>query len=318
MNAYRVALEVKIMIYITGDVHGELEINKFSSKNFPAQKELTKNDYVIVCGDFGCVWSGHKDKFWLDWLENKNFTTLFCDGNHENFSLLNEYPVEEWNGGKVHKIRPSVIHLMRGQVFTIDDQKFFTFGGALSIDKQYRKEGISWWKEEIPSTAEFAEAIDNLEKHDLTVDVIITHTAPSLVIQKKDVHDKEIYDPTCEMLDSFMENVNFKQWFFGHFHEDKKLDKFTMIYDKITKLEPSTKVKSFDKEKAFTELDSIDFSRGTTICATTQCPRKADCYRYSIYQFLVENNIKGHTCAVYEWENCTKFINKNDVEQGSV
>ena len=228
------------MIYITGDIHGNIDIKKLNAKNFPAQKEMTKRDYVIICGDFGCVWSGDKeDKYWLDWLENKNFTTLFCDGNHENHSLLHEYPVSEWSGGKVHFIRPSVVHLMRGQVFEIEGKKIFTFGGAMSNDKQYRKEGVSWWKEEIPSTKEFEEGISNLEKHDLTVDVIITHTAPSLVITKKDLNDKEIYDPTCEILDSFMENVNFKQWYFGHFHEDKKLGQFTMLYKKIERMETS-------------------------------------------------------------------------------
>lgn len=301
------------MIYVTGDTHGSLEIDKLSTKNFPVQKELSKKDYVIIAGDFGCIWSGHKDKFWLDWLEKKNFTTLWVDGNHENFDLLNQYPSEEWNGGKVHFIRPSVIHLMRGQVFTIDGIKIFTFGGAMSNDKQYRKEGVSWWKEEIPSTQEFEEGINNLEKHDLTVDVIITHTAPSLVITKKDLNDNEINDPTCEMLDSFMENVNFKQWFFGHFHEDKKLGKFTMICDKIIKLEPLIEIKPFDKKKAFNTLDSIDFSRGTTICATEQCPRKADCYRYSIYQFLIDNDIKGHTCTLFEPDNCTYFLEITEI-----
>jgi hypothetical protein len=47
---------------------------------------------------------------------------------------LNAYPVEEWHGGKVHKIRPSVIHLMRGQVYELQGKKFFTFGGAQSHD----------------------------------------------------------------------------------------------------------------------------------------------------------------------------------------
>lgn len=40
------------------------------------------------------------------------------------YDILDSYPVEEWHGGKVHFIKPSVIHLMRGQVFDIDDLKF--------------------------------------------------------------------------------------------------------------------------------------------------------------------------------------------------
>ena len=52
------------MIFITGDTHGDIDIQKLSSKNFPKGKTLTKNDYVIVCGDFGLVWDGsNSDKY---------------------------------------------------------------------------------------------------------------------------------------------------------------------------------------------------------------------------------------------------------------
>ena len=79
------------MIYITGDCHGEF--NKFSTTAFPEQKQMTKKDIVIVCGDFGGIWDTDKnsqhESYWLKWLDEKPFTTVFVDGNHENFSRLN-------------------------------------------------------------------------------------------------------------------------------------------------------------------------------------------------------------------------------------
>ena len=82
------------MIYVTGDCHGNFQ--KFSTEQFPEQQKLTKDDYVIVCGDFGGVWNYEKEsnneKYWLDWLNDKPFTTLFVDGNHENFDRLYNYP----------------------------------------------------------------------------------------------------------------------------------------------------------------------------------------------------------------------------------
>ena len=124
------------MIFITGDCHGNYE--RFNRSIFPEQEEMTKEDYVIICGDFGGVWSKDKESntetMLMDWLDCKPFTTLFVDGNHENFDRLYAYPVEEWHGGKVHKIRDSVIHLMRGQVYEICGKKIFTFGGASSHD----------------------------------------------------------------------------------------------------------------------------------------------------------------------------------------
>lgn len=123
------------MIYFTGDTHGDFR--RFSSEFFPEGKNCTKDDFVIILGDFGGVWKLSEDgdeRYWLDWLEKKPWTTLFIDGNHENHDRLNTMPVEEWHGGKIHRVRPSVLHLMRGQVFHIGGYRMFTFGGASSHD----------------------------------------------------------------------------------------------------------------------------------------------------------------------------------------
>ena len=42
------------MIYVTGDCHGEFK--KFTTSAFPEQKEMTKDDIDIICGDFGGIW----------------------------------------------------------------------------------------------------------------------------------------------------------------------------------------------------------------------------------------------------------------------
>ena len=43
------------MIYITGDTHADF--SRFEEDKFPIKTEMTKNDYVIICGDFGGVWT---------------------------------------------------------------------------------------------------------------------------------------------------------------------------------------------------------------------------------------------------------------------
>lgn len=123
------------MIYITGDIHGSPE--RLGMHSFYEQKEMTRDDIVIICGDFGMVWeeSGESasEQYWLKWLEDKPFTTVFVCGNHENFDRLYQYPVKEWHGGKVHEIRPHVLHLMRGEIFDIEGLKFFAFGGQAAM-----------------------------------------------------------------------------------------------------------------------------------------------------------------------------------------
>ena len=104
-------------IFITGDTHGDF--TRFKKKIFYEQAELTKDDCVMIAGDFGGIWDGSaEERHWLDWLEAKPFTTLFVSGNHENFDMLAEFPIEDWHGGRVQRVRPSVIHLMRGRSTT--------------------------------------------------------------------------------------------------------------------------------------------------------------------------------------------------------
>lgn len=122
-------------IFITGDTHGDF--SRLLPAAFHEQRDLTKEDYLIICGDFGGVWDGgDAEQQWLDWLETRSFTTLFVSGNHENYDLLRNYPISQWHGGLVQAIRPSVLHLMRGQLYNICGKRIFTMGGASSHDTE--------------------------------------------------------------------------------------------------------------------------------------------------------------------------------------
>lgn len=250
------------MIYITGDCHQDFE--RFNINVFPEQKEMTKDDCVIICGDFGGVWnrneeSGREAKL-MDWLENRPFTTLFVDGNHENFDRLYAYPVEKWHGGKVHKIRPSVIHLMRGQVFEIDGKSIFAFGGASSHDiaggilepddpdfkkkkkkldqgwYPYRINHVSWWKQELPSEEEMQEGIENLAAHDNKVDFIVTHCCASStqILLGGGLYKTDIL---TEYHEKIRQNTNFKKWFFGHYHDNRNVNiEEILIYEQMIRI----------------------------------------------------------------------------------
>lgn len=240
------------MIFITGDIHGPIDIKKLSTKNFPAGKNLTKDDYLICTGDFGLVFdvneSGGEERYWLKWLTNKPWTTLFVDGNHENFDRLYKLPEQEMFGGKVGVVNNSIFHLKRGEVYEIEGHKFLTFGGADSIDKEHRYVHISWWKEEIPSYKEMMYAIDNLKKHENTVDYILTHTAPIEIIKLLNNIIKDQYnitqnifegkeDDNARFLSEILKRAKFERWYFGHFHEDLTIkDNFVCQYHNIERI----------------------------------------------------------------------------------
>jgi len=236
------------MIFVTGDLHGSNDIGKINprSKFRRTYKDLTKKDYLIICGDFGVIWRAAPDdeeKRLLNYLTNEcPWTTLFIDGNHENFERLKQYKVSTWKGGKIQKITDSVYHLLRGEIFKIENKTFFTFGGGKSYDQDMRTPYVSWWPDEIPNYEEFKNGFENLLKHKKTVDYFITHTCSrevmNLFIKKKVFYD--IWeDSTFTTIGSLADFATIKKhWFFGHFHKDVQLDeKITCLYNKVIKLD---------------------------------------------------------------------------------
>ena len=228
-------------IFITGDTHRTPDrFYELQIKNKAEDLKLTKDDYLIVCGDFGFIWNTTQaligdDNRWLDEINSYPWTTLFIDGNHENFYRLYSHPLMEWHGGRVHKIRDSVYHLMRGEVYNINNKKFFCFGGARSVDRAYRIAYQSWWPEEIPSKDEYDNAIKNLESINWKPDYIITHAMP-------DAYIKEFYgskytggDKASYMLNDFLYQCSdYKKWCCGHYHVDAAMrPDFQICYKKI-------------------------------------------------------------------------------------
>lgn len=246
-------------IFITGDTHGDF--SRLLPAAFHEQRDLTKEDYLIICGDFGGVWDGgDAEQQWLDWLETRSFTTLFVSGNHENYDLLRNYPISQWHGGLVQAIRPSVLHLMRGQLYNICGKRIFTMGGASSHDIRdgilepddpdyerklrqlnaagalYRVNHRSWWKEELPGEDEYRTAREALDKTGWDVDYIITHCCPSSI---QDTFSGGLFqrDALTDFLDEVRERCRFQYWFFGHYHENMVVEKeFVMLYKQIIRL----------------------------------------------------------------------------------
>jgi hypothetical protein len=219
------------MIYVTGDTHGNIDHFQYKCS------KLTRGDYLIVCGDFGFVWDGSFGEVSNRiWLNSSPYTILFVDGNHENHEQLSRYNIDTWHGGKIHYISNNIIHLMRGQVFTIDGTTIFTFGGADSVDKANRIEHVSWWRDEMPNTSEYEAGLANLERYNNTVDYIITHccsrrTFNSISQWAQLIPIYTVINDYFEVLES---TVKFKHWYFGHYHEDGRVDdKHTVLYNDI-------------------------------------------------------------------------------------
>jgi len=232
-----------VSVFCSGDKHGEHSLMTLSRKHWKEGHDLSRSDYLFLAGDFGLLFNNiptRSETYHLKWLNNCPWTTLVVDGNHENHPMLNALPRMQWNGGEVGIIADNILHLRRGEIFTINNRKYFVFGGARSEDKMYRKEHISWWAEEEPSGAEMQHGLENLKLHGNKVDYIITHTAP-YSITKKYKNNLEITEPyhygLVDYFDEIKNIVEFKMHYFGHFHKDILLNnKYTAIYNNIIKI----------------------------------------------------------------------------------
>lgn len=227
------------MIFVTGDTHNNNNIQKLYT--FAADNpQLTKSDYVIIAGDFSAVWDGVTLEANLNLYSALPFTVLFVDGNHENFDMLNAYPVSQWQGGKVHIIRPDIIHLMRGQVYLIDGRTFFTFGGGTTLDKYRRRPGISLWKQEIPSAEEISEGVANLKRYSNKVDFIITHSCDEKALWYPPLRDgpypMHAYADN-QILSYFEDIATYGHWYFGHYHIDANITPTkTAVFNSVIRL----------------------------------------------------------------------------------
>ncbi len=223
-------------VYVTGDMHGDME--RLYDKEF---RKLKKGDTLLICGDFGYIFDGNNlEKKFIKFFATRKFVTAFVDGTHDNLEKINRSRVTVWKGGKVHRIKGNLLHLMRGQIFNIEGNTYFTFGGGESLDKDMRVEKGLWWREEEPSPAEMAEGAKRLDEENCKVDYIITHEPPSLV-KSAMLLRKGNADQVNKLNGYFEElcrSVSFKNWFFGSLHEDKRItERHTCVFEKLIKIE---------------------------------------------------------------------------------
>lgn len=230
-------------VFVTGDTHGgqAYGAQKLNSSNFKENRELTKEDYLIVAGDFGYLWNkdvpSDEEEYHYKWFREKKFTTLFVDGNHENFDRIDKLPQVKMFGGEVGMVNDSIYHLKRGEVYTINGIKIFTFGGGVSIDKWRRREHLSWWPQENPNHREFNHGLMNLKEHNWDVDVVITHDCPTSIYEEFDFEKYDYVSQLQKYLEDVEGQLSYKRWFFGHYHFDIEMsDKSTVLYRHVKEI----------------------------------------------------------------------------------
>ena len=216
------------MIYIAGSTYGCFD--RFLEND--TIKCLTQEDYLIIIGNFGFFHSKEEtitkiiENEILDLMAQMPYTILFIDSADEHIEAIKTYPVEFWNGGKVHRIRSNIAHLMRGQVFEIEGKKIFALGGAISSHPETMNKPIDQQNhnlDSLPSKSELAEGWSNLERNDLNVDIVITYTPTTEAIRCccPMPQDAPYGGEILPFLEQIQNLVQYKSWYFGLLHTDE-------------------------------------------------------------------------------------------------
>jgi predicted phosphodiesterase len=169
-------------VLLAGDVHGNTSfvttlLDHARNQDCPR---------IVALGDWG-AWEHTPDgrKFVRDVEKHaakRGITIWWLDGNHDKSSLTLElHPDRDPEG--FHVVGEHVRHIPRGHRWEWDGVRFAAFGGAYSVDKQWRVDlekrrkgpGTLWFPEEEMTDDEFGPLLgDDPEP----VDVLLAHDKP--------------------------------------------------------------------------------------------------------------------------------------------
>ena len=231
------------MIYITGDIHGEV----FRIAAAVARFNIDSEDVIVLLGDVGMNYYGNKrgDRHRKKRL-NKLGVPIFCiHGNHEmRPGTIPSYHEVEWHGGAVYveDDHPNLLFAKDGEVYDLNGQKTIVIGGAYSVDKWYRLQcDLNWFPDEQPSEEIKAKVEQKLHELGWRVDAVLTHTCPERYIPREaflsGVDQATVDSSTEQWLETIAERLDYRAWFCGHWHINKRIDKMHFLFDGFELLE---------------------------------------------------------------------------------
>ena len=186
---------------------------------------------MIILGDAGFnYYLDNRDDELKDKACELPITYYLVRGNHEARPESLHDIIEEYDENVQGVVRyqprwPQVKYLIDGNTYTIDNLSTLVLGGAYSVDKLYRLgRGGQWFPDEQLSKEE-RDAIMKFVTFHNSYDLLLTHTCP-LDWQPTDlflsVIDQSTVDNSMETwLNQIKEIVNWKYWWFGHYHADR-------------------------------------------------------------------------------------------------
>ena len=229
------------MFYITGDKHGRFA----NIKVFCEEMNTTKDDILIILGDAGINFDGlFKDESKKKYLEELPITIFSIHGNHEQRpQTIFTYKEKKWKNGIVYyeEEYPSLLFGKDGEIYDFDGKQVIVIGGAFSVDWYQRVIwNMEWWKDEQPSDEIKKYVEKQLNEHHWKVDIVLSHTTPlkyePIEAFLPGIDQSRVDKSTEEWLDKIEDKCEYKKWYCGHYHIEKKIDKVEFMFQNFDEL----------------------------------------------------------------------------------
>lgn len=208
-------------LVIIGDPHGYFERLRYIAMNFTNTDFICVGDVNVGYGDMCKSLNDRYEQFdgWNDELKDVGNVMYWVRGNHDNPHYWFE---DRFNYSNIILVKDYEVLNLKKNVLCV--------GGAISIDRVFKKEGINYWKDEnFFYDEELVKKIEN-------IDIVVTHTAPDFAIPREsssiveinsisdDTLIEELKTERLEVSKMFLELTNkdsnkIKEWYYGHFHQ---------------------------------------------------------------------------------------------------
>lgn len=226
------------MFYITGDTHGEFGF----LDDFCVDYNTSVKDYLIILGDSGInYYSDGNDKYIKEKISNHPITLLCVQGNHEEraenistYKKRRKFKSDIF----VEPEYPNILFLQSGNVYEFNKKSVLVLGGAYSVDKELRLTiGANWFESEQLSPIERSNILKDIRRKHFNY--VLSHTCPYTYQPISSFkYELDNVDTTMEQfLDSVMLNIQYDQWYCGHFHIDKDINNFHFMMNRIEVLD---------------------------------------------------------------------------------
>lgn len=173
---------------------------------------------ILHLGDFG-IWPGKSGFYYINelrmMLRFRGAKLWFAEGNHEDYTQLDDFHIEKGNPDKL------ISWLPRGHRWEWHGRKWMALGGAASVDKACRTPYVDWWPEEEITYKQAANVIESghadvMVCHDAPTGVPFTFPLPPSFWNAEDIRRS---DNHRDLMREIVLAVQPKYFLHGHYHQ---------------------------------------------------------------------------------------------------